>query len=159
MPQASNFRAQVIPSICFGLVPTKDLYKRAILNRLPTLIKCFNVRFKLYAIAILLSLFNCSNWNSFRSVSPGVRVSVMCAEIEEEGILDYWCLKSRETSRQILSSKYCHLRRMHPLWRQYAEKLPLWWKFMFVFPPPISSLRCPAYPALRLSGWFVNPYF
>lgn len=105
VPQASNFRAQVIPSICFGLLPMRDFYKRAILNRLPTLIKCFNACFKLCAIAILLSLFNCSNWNSFCSVSPRVCISVMCAEMGEEGIIDYWCLKSRETSRQILSSR------------------------------------------------------
>jgi len=110
VPQASSFRSQVTPSICFGLVPTRDFYKRAILNRLPTLIKCFNARFKLCAIAILLSLFNCSNWNSFCSVSPRVHVSVMCAEMGGEGTLDYWCLKSRETSRQILSSGCCFLK-------------------------------------------------
>lgn len=81
VPQASSFRSQVTPSICFGLVPIRDFYKRAILNRLPTFIKHFNAFFKLAARAILLSLFNCSNWNSFRFVSSRGYVSVMCAEM------------------------------------------------------------------------------
>lgn len=81
VPHSSSFRAQVTPSICFGLTPIRDLYKRAILNSLPTFIKCFNAFFNLAVGAILLSLFNCNNQNSFCPVGPRGYVSRMCVEM------------------------------------------------------------------------------
>lgn len=84
VPQSSSFRAQVTLSICFGLTPIRELYKSAILNRLPTFIKCFNAFFKLAAGAVLLSLFNTDNQNSFVPAGPRGYVVGMCLEMGEE---------------------------------------------------------------------------
>lgn len=91
---SSSFRAQVTPSICFGLIPIRDLYKKAVLNSLPTFIKCFNAFFKLAAGAILLSLINNNNQNSFSPVGPRCYFSRMHVEMGGKGILVYYCLKS-----------------------------------------------------------------
>lgn len=56
MLHSSSSRAQVTPSICFALILIRDLYKKAVLNSLPTFIKCFSAFFKLAAGAILFSL-------------------------------------------------------------------------------------------------------
>lgn len=84
VPHSSSFRAQVTLSICFGLIPIRELYKRAILNSLPTFIKCFNAFFKLAAGVVLLSLFNCNNQNSFSPVGPRGYVIRMCLKMGEE---------------------------------------------------------------------------
>lgn len=96
VPQSLSFRAQVIPSICFGLIPIRDLYKRAILNILPTFFKHFNAFFKLAAGEILLPLFNCNNRNTFSPVGPRCYVNRMCVEMRGQGIPVYCRLKSLE---------------------------------------------------------------
>lgn len=89
VPHSSSFNTHLTLSICFGLSPIRDLYKRARLNSLPTFIKCFNAFFELAAEAVLLSLFDCNNQNSFSALGPRAYIGRICVEMRGRGILSY----------------------------------------------------------------------